>query len=91
MLDVATDDSLSILGNYIHGALKTGDGPVMGLAAKVLGHLAQNPSVIATESVEFEMKSAMEWLQTEKQSRKVAVSFEKKKMNSETNFLNLKP
>jgi len=39
----------------------------------VLGHFAQNPSVIATESVEFEMKSAMEWLQSEKQSRKIAV------------------
>jgi FKBP12-rapamycin complex-associated protein len=88
LLDVTSEESSSIVSRYLRVALKSGDMPVMELAAEVLGRLAKGSSVIITECIEFEIQSALEWLQGERILKKQAACLvlQQVAMNAPTMF-----
>ena len=50
---------------YLRAALRSNDNEVLLYAAQALGHLATPGGALTAELVESEVKSALEWLQTE--------------------------
>lgn len=58
---------------YLHTALKSNDNAVLIYAARALGQLAVPGGALTAELVESEVKSALEWLQSDRQeSRRFA-------------------
>ena len=59
---------------YLRAALRSNDNEVLIYAAQALGHLATPGGALTAELVESEVKSALEWLQTEprQESRRFA-------------------
>jgi FKBP12-rapamycin complex-associated protein len=59
---------------YLRAALRSSDNEVLVYAAQALGHLAIPGGALTAELVESEVKSALEWLQTEprQESRRFA-------------------
>lgn len=58
---------------YLHQALRSNDNEVLVYAARALGHLATPSGALTAELVDSEVKSALEWLQSERQeSRRFA-------------------
>ncbi|MCJ1320534.1 phosphatidylinositol kinase- protein kinase tor1 [Xylographa vitiligo] len=59
---------------YLRAALRSNDNEVLVYAAQALGHLATPGGALTAELVESEIKSALEWLQTEprQESRRFA-------------------
>ena len=59
--------------NYLRAALKSNDNEVLVYASRALGRLAVPGGALTAELVESEVKSALEWLQSDKQeSRRFA-------------------
>ena len=52
---------------YLRAALRSNDNEVLLYAAQALGHLATPGGALTAELVESEVKSALEWLQTDRQ------------------------
>lgn len=58
---------------YLRAALRSNDNTVLLFAARALGHLAVPGGALTAELVESEVKSALEWLQSDRQeSRRFA-------------------
>lgn len=58
---------------YLRAALRSNDNTVLMFAARALGHLAIPGGALTAELVESEVKSALEWLQSDRQeSRRFA-------------------
>ena len=58
---------------YLRAALRSNDNEVLIYAARALGHLATPGGALTSDLVESEVKSALEWLQTDRQeSRRFA-------------------
>ena len=59
--------------NFVRGALKSNDNTVLMFAARALGHLAVPGQALTAELVESEVRSALEWIQSDRQeSRRFA-------------------
>ena len=56
--------------SYLRAALRSNDNTVLMFAARALGHLAIPGGALTAELVESEIKSALEWLQTDRQESK---------------------
>lgn len=52
---------------FLRAALRSNDNTVLMFAARALGHLAIPGGALTAELVESEMKSALEWLQSDRQ------------------------
>jgi FKBP12-rapamycin complex-associated protein len=61
---------------YLRAALRSHDNTVLMYAARAVGHLAVPGGALTAELVESEVKSALEWLQSDRQeSRRLAAVF----------------
>ena len=70
--DDAAQKTARLLG-FLRAALRSNDNAVLIYAARALGHLAVPGGALTAELVESEVKTALEWLQTERQeSRRFA-------------------
>jgi len=89
LLEIISNENLSILTNYLHMGLKSGDVAVMTYSAKVLGHLALGDNSITTECVEGEIQNALTWLQNERnetQRHSACLVFHQLAVNAPTLF-----
>eukprot|EP00002_Diphylleia_rotans_P028068 TRINITY_DN5657_c0_g1_i3.p1 TRINITY_DN5657_c0_g1~~TRINITY_DN5657_c0_g1_i3.p1 ORF type:complete len:1876 (-),score=390.71 TRINITY_DN5657_c0_g1_i3:1816-7443(-) len=73
MIDIDFEESatkITRFANYLRPVFPNNDATLMVMASKVLGHLAHAAGTLTADFVEFELKRALEWLQSERNEAK---------------------